>query len=88
VLALEELHGMLVLLGRGSARKRAEIAPATRSWIDFAGVQAVLARLQLPNHLISSQLNTAAGAIGCRLSTYGLPDLNAECRLDSIEGPW
>jgi hypothetical protein len=36
VLALEELHRTLVLLGCGSAGKRAEIAPAAGSWIDFS----------------------------------------------------
>jgi hypothetical protein len=55
VLALEELDGMLVLLGCGSARKGTEVSPATCSRIHFAGVQAVLAGLQLPNHVISPQ---------------------------------
>ena len=36
VLALEELHRPLVLLGCGSARKSAEVSPATRSWIDLS----------------------------------------------------
>jgi hypothetical protein len=35
-LALEELHRTLVLLGCGSARKSAEVSPATGSRIDFS----------------------------------------------------
>ena len=49
-LPFEELHGSLVLLGSGSSRKRAEVSPATGSWIDLSRVQAILARLQLANH--------------------------------------
>jgi hypothetical protein len=36
VLALEKLHGALVLLGCGSARKSAEIAPTAGLWIGFS----------------------------------------------------
>jgi hypothetical protein len=36
MLALEELHCALVLFCCGSARKRAEIAPAPGSWINFS----------------------------------------------------
>jgi hypothetical protein len=36
MLALEELHGALVLLGCGSAGKSAEVASATGTGIDFS----------------------------------------------------
>jgi hypothetical protein len=37
-LALEELHGTLVLLSRRSTRERAEIPSSTRAWISLASV--------------------------------------------------
>jgi hypothetical protein len=50
MLALEELHRALVPLGRGPAAKSAEVAPPACPWVGFSRVQAILARLQLPNH--------------------------------------
>ena len=50
-MTFEELHRALVLFGCGSARKSAEVSPATCSAIDFSRVQPVLARLQLANHV-------------------------------------
>ena len=56
VLALEELHRLLVLLSAAARlAKSAEVSPATRSWIDLSRVQAVMSRLQLPNHVSSSR---------------------------------
>ena len=48
--AFEELHGSLVLLGRGSRTKRSEIAPAAGLWILLARVQPVSAILEFSNH--------------------------------------
>src|SRR6187549_3355857 len=48
--ALEVLHGAFVFLGRGARCEGAEIATPPRFGVRLAGVQAVLAGAQFPNH--------------------------------------
>jgi hypothetical protein len=47
---LEELHGALVLLRRGTARKRAEIAPPAGLRIFLSRIEPVFAGRELANH--------------------------------------
>src|SRR5437870_4725342 len=49
-MALEVLHGALVLLGRCARRKRAEIAAAAGLRVDFARIEPIAARLELADH--------------------------------------
>ncbi len=49
-MALEILHGPLVLLRGGAARKGAEIAPPAGLRILFARIEPILAGRELTNH--------------------------------------
>src|SRR5215468_6854003 len=49
-MALEVLHGALVLLGRRARRKRAEIAAAAGLRVELARIEAIAARLELADH--------------------------------------
>src|SRR5499427_10801815 len=49
-MALEILHGALVLLGRRARVERAEIAAAAGLRVDLARIEAIAARLELADH--------------------------------------
>jgi hypothetical protein len=49
----EELDGSLVFLRRRSALEGAEDPPFSLLWIEFARIEAILSRFQLPNHFTS-----------------------------------
>jgi hypothetical protein len=49
-MTLEILHGTLMLFGRRTRRKRAEVAAAAGLRVDFARIEPIAARLELADH--------------------------------------
>src|SRR5258708_38378352 len=49
-MTLEILHGTLMLFGRRTRRKRAEVAAAAGLRVDFARIEPIAPRLELADH--------------------------------------
>src|SRR5688572_280228 len=56
---LEELHGLLVLLGGGPGLERSEVASLPGLRVELAGVEPVLAALEFADHGRGEQLLVA-----------------------------